>query len=84
MFDSIALLSITAHSDIPNKLCKYFASSVAILYANNFFFFYALLLLFVCFCCCGPTLQHETDDNKKFYYTQAHPFDLMAVECAAF
>jgi len=20
-----------------------------------------------------------TDDNKKFYYTQAHPFDLMAV-----
>lgn len=31
-----------------------------------------------------PTLQLETDDNKKLYYTQAHPFDLMAVECAAF
>lgn len=43
-----------------------------------------LFFIFSFFFVFWPTLQLETDDNKKLYYTQAHPFDLMAVECAAF
>lgn len=47
----------------------------------SWFFFFIFYFHFFVF---WPTLQLETDDNKKLYYTQAHPFDLMAVECAAF
>lgn len=47
---------------------------------RGFSFLFFIFIFFVFW----PTLQLETDDNKKLYYTQAHPFDLMAVECAAF